>query len=224
VYKVGSSKIVSEITFNSIETPRGGQYEVYLPDGTHVWLNAATKLTYPTAFNGSTREVKLSGEAYFEVARNKDKPFIVSAASAKVEVLGTHFNISAYSEDAELATTLLEGSVRMSNGTLSKLLKPGEQGLTLKGQQNISIKQADVEQVMAWTKGNFVFNDVSIKEVMKIAARWYDIEVEYHGKVEFKKFGGTTSRYQSIIELLDDMKETGRINYKIEGRRVILMN
>ncbi|MFA6085429.1 FecR family protein [Mucilaginibacter sp.] len=210
--------------YNTISVPRGGQYQIVLPDGSKVLLNAASSLTYPTTFTGNTRHVELKGEAYFEVAKNKEKPFIVKANDAEIKVLGTHFNVSAYADDAAITATLLEGAVRMSKGDISKLLNPGQQGITLNNQTGIALKNANVEQVMAWANGNFVFNDVSIKEVMKIAARWYDIEVEYHGNVQVKKFGGTTSRYKNLTELLDNMSETGRIHYKIEGRKVILMN
>jgi len=209
---------------NTITIPRGGQYQVILPDGSKVLLNAASSLTYPTAFSGNTRTVVLTGEAYFEISKNKLKPFIVQANGTAVKVLGTHFEISAYQDDDAVTTTLLEGSVNMEKGATSTKLKPGEQGIAIHSRNTINVQQANMEQVMAWTRGQFVFNDVSIKEVMKIASRWYDVDVEYHGNVQYKKFGGTTSKYKNITELLDNMSAAGGIHYKIDGRRVILMN
>jgi transmembrane sensor len=213
-----------KITYNTITIPRGGQFQVVLPDGSKVFLNAASSLTYPTAFTGSSRNVELTGEAYFEVAKNKAMPFIVKSNGINVQVLGTHFDISAYQDDQMISTTLLEGSVRLNKGTATALLIPGQQGIITKESDAFIVQQANIEQVMAWTNGYFVFKDYNIKEVMKIVSRWYDIDVEYQGNVQAKKFGGTTSRYKDIRELLNYMKITGGINYKIEGRRVILMN
>jgi len=213
-----------KIEYNTLTTPRGGQFQVILPDGSRVWLNSASSIIYPTAFTGKTRTVKLQGEAYFEVAKNKQKPFIVTANNVDVKVLGTHFNVTAYSDDAATTTTLLEGSVRLSKGSSNTLLTPGLQGIALHNQNNISIQKANIEQVMAWKEGYFVFDDLSIKEVMKIVSRWYDVEVSFRGSVENKKFGGTISRYKNITELLDNMSQSGGIHYQIEGRRILLTN
>lgn len=210
--------------YNTITVPRGGQYQLVLSDGSKVLLNAASSLTYPAEFNGRYRNVELKGEGYFEVAKNASKPFIVKANNVEVRVLGTHFNISAYSDDANITTTLVEGAVSMNKGKQTKLLAPGQQGISTYTIGEISVQPANIEQTMGWVKGYFVFKDLNIKEVMKIASRWYDIEVEYRGNVQSKKFGGTTSRFSNITELLDYMKITGGVNYKIEGRRVILMN
>ena len=209
---------------NTITVPRGGQYQFVLSDGSKVLLNAASSLTYPAEFNGRYRNVELKGEGYFEVTKNTSMPFIVKANNVVVRVLGTHFNISAYSDDANITTTLIEGAVSMNKGKQTKLLAPGQQGISAYTTGEISVQPANIEQTMGWVKGNFVFEDLNIKEVMKIASRWYDIEVEYRGNVQSKKFGGTTSRFSNITELLDYMKITGGVNYKIEGRRVILMN
>jgi transmembrane sensor len=209
---------------NTITVPRGGQYQLVLSDGSKVLLNAASSLTYPAEFNGRYRNVELKGEGYFEVAKNASMPFIVKANNVEVRVLGTHFNISAYSDDANITTTLIEGAVSMNKGKQTKRLAPGQQGISAYTTGEISVQPANIEQTMGWVKGNFVFKDLNIKEVMKIASRWYDIEVEYRGNVQSKKFGGTTSRFSNITELLDYMKITGGVNYKIEGRRVILMN
>lgn len=210
--------------YNTITVPRGGQYQLVLSDGSKVLLNAASSLTYPAEFNGRYRNVELKGEGYFEVAKNASMPFIVKTNDVEVRVLGTHFNISAYRDDASITTTLIEGAISMNKGKQTKLLVPGQQGISAYNTSEISVQPANIEQTMGWVKGNFVFKDLNIKEVMKIASRWYDIEVEYRGNVQSKKFGGTTSRFSNITELLDYMKITGGVNYKIEGRRVILMN
>ena len=210
--------------YNTLTIPRGGQYQVILPDGTKVLLNSASSLTYPAQFRGRQRNISLKGEAYFEVAKNKTMPFVVKANGVQIRVLGTHFNISAYDDDATVKTTLLEGSVSINNGKATALLSPEQQGVAKIGLNAISVQKANLDEVMGWTKGHFVFADLSIKEVMKIVGRWYDIEVEYRGNVQTKRFGGTTSRYDNITELLDYMKITGGVNYRIQGRRVILMN
>lgn len=226
VYNLGdkTSEHNTKPVYNTITVPRGGQYQLVLSDGSKVLLNAASSLTYPAEFSGRYRNVELKGEGYFEVAKNASMPFIVKASDVEVRVLGTHFNISAYSDDANITTTLIEGAVSMNKGKQTKRLAPGQQGISAYTNSEISVQPANLEQTMGWVKGNFVFKDLNIKEVMKIASRWYDIEVEYRGNVQSKKFGGTTSRFSNITELLDYMKITGGVNYKIEGRRVILMN
>jgi transmembrane sensor len=210
--------------FNTITTPRGGQYKVVLEDGTQVWLNAASSIRFPQAFTGVTREVELSGEAYFEVTKNKAKPFIVQANGTKVQVFGTHFNINAYNDNDAVTTTLLEGSVRMANNSSAVMLVPGQQGVTGKGSAAIKVGQADIQQTMAWKNGLFIFHDLNITEVMKQVGRWYDVDVEYRDEeVKNNEFGGTISKYKNINELLDVMVLTRSIHYKIEGRRVIIM-
>ncbi|MGN8072530.1 FecR domain-containing protein [Mucilaginibacter sp. 22184] len=209
--------------FNTITTPRGGQYQVVLEDGTRVWLNAASSIKFPQAFTGATREVELSGEAYFEVAKNKAKPFIVQANGTKVQVFGTHFNINAYGDNNNVTTTLLEGSVQMSSGASAVMLAPGQQGNAVNGAA-IKVSPADIQQTMAWKNGLFIFHDLNITEVMKQVGRWYDVDVEYRDEeVKKNEFGGTISKYKSINELLDVMVLTRSIHYKIEGRRVIIM-
>ncbi|NHA07441.1 DUF4974 domain-containing protein [Mucilaginibacter sp. HC2] len=210
--------------FNTITTPRGGQYQVVLEDGTRVWLNAASSIKFPQAFTGTTREVELSGEAYFEVAKNKAKPFIVQANGTKVQVFGTHFNINAYADNNSITTTLLEGSVRMSSGSSAVMLLPGQQGDAVINGSAIKVSPADIQQTMAWKNGLFIFHDLNITEVMKQVGRWYDVDVEYSDDDAKKnEFGGTISKYKNINELLDVMVLTRSIHYKIEGRRVIIM-
>jgi ferric-dicitrate binding protein FerR (iron transport regulator) len=210
--------------FNTITTPRGGQYQVVLADGTHVWLNAASSIRFPQAFNGPQRLVEVSGEAYFEVAKDKSHPFIVQANGTKVQVYGTHFNVNAYPDNNNVTTTLLEGSVQMSSNGQATMLIPGEQGVSMTSGGAIRVSKADLQQTMAWKNGYFIFHDLSIVEVMKQVSRWYDVDIEYQDEaVKSNEFGGAISRYKSITELLDNMQLTRSIHYKIDGRRVIIM-
>ena len=209
---------------NTITTPRGGQYEVILGDGTSVKLNAASYIRFPEFFSGATREIELNGEAYFEVAKDKAHPFIVKANGTQVQVFGTHFNINAYSDNPDITTTLLEGSVKMSKGTAAIMLLPGQQGTVNQNGSSIKVQKADVEANMAWINGFFIFHDQSIVNIMKQVSRWYDVDIEYQdAQVQENEFGGTISKYKDIKELLDNIKLTGSIHYKIEGRRVIIM-
>jgi len=209
---------------NTITTPRGGQYQVVLEDGTKVQLNAASSIKFPEYFTGANREIELNGEAYFEVARDKAHPFIVKANGTQVQVFGTHFNINAYSDNDDIITTLLEGSVKMSKGTASVMLLPGQQGTVNQNGSSIKVQKADVEANMAWINGFFIFHDQSIVNIMKQVSRWYDVDIEYQDtQVQENEFGGTISKYKDIKELLDNIKLTGSIHYKIEGRRVIIM-
>ncbi|WP_426588623.1 FecR family protein [Mucilaginibacter sp. R-33] len=209
---------------NTITTPRGGQYEVILGDGTSVKLNAASYIRFPEFFSGATREIELNGEAYFEVAKDKAHPFIVKANGTQVQVFGTHFNINAYSDNPDITTTLLEGSVKMSKGTAAIMLLPGQQGTVNQNGSSIKVQKADVEANMAWINGFFIFHDQSIVNIMKQVSRWYDVDIEYQDtQVQENEFGGTISKYKDIKELLDNIKLTGSIHYKIEGRRVIIM-
>ena len=208
---------------NTISVPVGGNYKVILPDGTGVWLNASSSLTYPLAFRGKTRGVSLQGEAYFEVAKNRRMPFVVQVNSMQVTVLGTHFNVNAYTDHAGIQTTLVEGSVRLSQGAKQVVLKPGEQGDVDPSSSNIQVAQANTNKVLAWKNGYFMFQDDDIQEIMQQIARWYDLEVEYRGKLSNSRFGGIYSRNKDINELLKGLELTGLVHFKIEGRRVIVM-
>ncbi len=214
-------------SFNVLSTARGETYQVILPDQTKVWLNAASSLRYPSAFSGNDRRVELSGEAYFEVSHNKSKPFRVRSNSQQVEVLGTHFNINSYTDEPDIKTTLLEGSVAISSlqgGTTkqSLILKPGEQAsLTKSGK--ISAVPANVDDVIAWTNGKFIFDRESIEDIMRKLSRWYDVEVIYEGDVRNKEFAGTISRKDNISKILDKITFTQAAHFKIEGRRITVM-
>ncbi|MEN0054636.1 MAG: FecR domain-containing protein [Mucilaginibacter sp.] len=208
---------------NTVTIPRGGQYTIMLPDGTNVWLNSESSLTFPVAFKGSTRKVTLQGEAYFEVTKNKEIPFVVHTDNTDIKVLGTHFNVHAYKDDNIVKTTLLEGSVRLSSAAASTLLTPGEQGVTDVINGHITQKKVNLNQVMAWKAGYFIFRDDDIRDIMKQISRWYDVEIVYEGHTPNVKFGGTYAKSKDINELLKGLEYTGLVHFKIEGRRIIVM-
>ncbi|WP_143009516.1 FecR family protein [Pedobacter soli] len=206
--------------YNTISTPAGGQYQVTLPDGTKVWLNALSSLKYPTAFNGKYRNVMLTGEGYFEVAKNKNKPFKLTTAKQEISVLGTHFNVSAYADEPEIKTTLVEGGVAVKNFSpmATGVLKPGQQAV-FHG-TGFEINQVDVEEYIAWKNGFFVFNNEGIKEAMQKLARWYDVEIEYDGNFDGIYFGGSFSKHNNLQETLKILESTDKFKFKIEGRRI----
>lgn len=208
---------------NTISIPAGGEYRLTLPDGTKVWLNSASRLTFPARFSGSERYVELNGEAYFEVAKNKKMPFIVKAGETRTEVLGTHFNIMAYRDESVVKTTLLEGSVRFSNGTSNVLMKPGQQGTAITGASQLRVDPADMAEAIAWKDGYFIFKNENVKSLMRRIARWYNVDVSYEGDVEHKVFGGTFSRQKNLSELLTSLEQIGTVHFKVEGRRVTVM-
>lgn len=223
-YDYDGSEKTDPNLLNTIRIPRGGQYTVHLPDGTIVWLNSESSLSYPVTFSASRREVILKGEAYFEVAKDRKKPFIVHAGRADINVLGTQFNVSAYTGDNVVKTTLLEGSVRLTNESASAILIPGEQGIAIGTNNSISKRHVNVNRVIAWKNGYFIFKDDSIRDIMKQIGRWYDVDIEYRGDVTDKTFGGIYSKNKDIEELLKGLELTGIVNFKIDGRRVIVMS
>jgi transmembrane sensor len=208
---------------NTLSTPKGGTYQVVLSDGTKVWLNAASSISYPVAFTGKERSVTLTGEAYFEVAKNKDMPFYVSANNMQVRVLGTHFNIAAYSDDSEMTTTLLEGSVQVIKNNVRSMLKPGQKAVINNTSNNIAVSDANIEEAMAWKNGYFIFDDDDINGIMKKVSRWYDVSISYRGSPGDQKFGGTFYRSKSITELLQYLGKIGKVKFAVEGRRIIVM-
>lgn len=200
---------------NTISTPRGGQYQVDLPDGTRVWLNAASSLTFPFAFNGlAERRVTLSGEAYFEVAKDAHKPFIVVSRGQTIEVLGTYFNVNAYQDEPGIKTTLVEGAVKV-NG---RQLAPGQQSVLREGK--ISVVNVEPATETAWKNGEFIFNGQDFKTVMRMISRWYDVDVIYEYDPRQFRIGGEVSRSRSIQEVLRMLEVTGDVKLKIEGRKI----
>ncbi|WP_299285542.1 FecR family protein [uncultured Mucilaginibacter sp.] len=209
-------------SFNTITTPRGGEYQLVLPDGTKVWLNAASSLKFPSAFTGKNRDVKLTGEAYFEVAKNKERPFRVKFNNSEIEVLGTHFDVKAYKDDEEARATLLEGSIKITKNNEQRILLPGQQA-TESDKKGLKISAANIEEAVAWKNGFFIFHDLDIQSIMRTAARWYDIDVNYQGNLTNKQFGGRISKYKNISGLLKNLELTGTIHFTIEGRRVTVI-
>ncbi len=209
--------------FNTLSTPRGGQYQVILPDGSKVWLNAASSIKFPSVFKGKIREVELKGEAYFEVAKNAAMPFKVKSTHAQIEVLGTHFNVRAYDDENDMKTTLIEGSVKITSGNLTNVLKPGDQAV-LNGDNGMEvINDVDAELETAWKNGLFQFKDASIEEIMRQAALWYNLNISFEGEIPKRYFTGKISRNVKASEFLNMLKYTG-IKFRIEGENIIVMN
>ncbi|MEJ7780178.1 MAG: FecR domain-containing protein [Daejeonella sp.] len=223
VYTISNTEGTSQtIEYNTVETPNGGQYQLRLPDGSNVWLNAASSLKYPATFRSQgQRKVELQGEAYFEIARDRYKPFLVATSNQTVEVLGTHFNISSYSDEGHTKTTLLEGSVKVSTTKGQQIIEPGQQSI-LSG-NFLEVKKADLEETMAWKNGYFRFNDEKIDDVLRKLSRWYGVEFQYEGKIPDDGFNGVISRSKNISQVLKMLEKTKAIQFKIEGRRITVM-
>ena len=216
-----SPETKENVIYNKIETPIGGKYQVNLPDGSKVWLNSSSSLRFSALFNGDTREVELSGEAYFDVSKNKSKPFRVITKDQIVEVLGTQFNINSYSDEGPIKTTLIEGSVKIIYKDKVVLLSPGQQ---FQPKELVSaVLEADTEEVVAWKEGYFVFKNEDIKSIMRKLSRWYNVEVSYSGDIPEVGFGGNISRSKDISEVLDVLQLTNAIHFKVEGRRITVM-
>jgi len=214
------------IVYNTMSTPNGGQYHLILSDGTNVWLNAASSIKYPTVFTGNERRVVITGEAYFEVAHNAAKPFRVMAQGQTVEVLGTHFNIDAYTNEPVIKTTLLEGSVKVTNNTKMRTLIPGEQAQVQSGTADNEIKvlgNVDTDEAIAWKNGLFQFNKASIESIMRQIVRWYDVEISYsNNKILSKTFTGNISRNSSAAQFLQILSYTG-LHFEITGKKIIII-
>lgn len=216
-----SPETKENVIYNKIETPIGGKYQINLPDGSKVWLNSSSSLRFSALFNGHTREVELSGEAYFDVSKNKGKPFRVITKDQIVEVLGTQFNINSYSDEGPIKTTLIEGSVKIIYKDKVVLLSPGQQ---FQPKELVSaVVEADTEEVVAWKDGYFVFKNEDIKSIMRKLSRWYNVEVSYSGNIPEVGFGGNISRSKDISEVLDVLQLTNAIHFKVEGRRITVM-
>ncbi len=224
VYEIAETGDISnEVKYNTIETPNGGQYQVRLPDGTSVWLNAASSLTYPISFALSkNRHVELSGEGYFEVAKDNKRPFIVSVHDQEVEVLGTHFNINAYADEGNIKTTLLEGSVKVGNlNEEAKILRPGQQSINSNG--NLQVNSVDTKHVIAWKEGYFRFNDKSLEVGLREIARWYNVDIVYEKEsLKTEPLAGRISKYDNISQVLKKMELAGIFHFSIEGRKIIV--
>ena len=215
-------------------TPRGGMYQITLPDGSRAWMNADTKISFPAQFIGKERKILLSGEAYFEVAKNKEKPFIVESEGQQVEVLGTHFNISAYKGEG-IKTTLLEGSVKVmqrnSGLALPGTTLPNNEGVVLKPNQQailsdngIKCIQVDPSLAIAWKNGLFAYKNASLEYVMQQISRWYNVDVVYETQdLKERQLTGSVSRYDQVSGILKVIENTGEAHFKIEGKKIVVM-
>jgi ferric-dicitrate binding protein FerR (iron transport regulator) len=216
----------SPLAYNLLTTPRGGQYQLLLPDGSKVWLNAASSLKYPTCFSGKERVVELQGEAYFEIAHNASMPFKVAVllqkgqAPAEIEVLGTHFNVKAYADEPAVRTTLLEGAVRVHRGDATQALQPGQEA-NWSGNSGIRVATADVEEAVAWKNGLFKFNGATIGDVMRQLSRWYDVEVVYTNGVPADLFQGEMYRNANVSRVLKVLGASG-VHFTVEGKKILV--
>ncbi|HTJ14171.1 MAG TPA: FecR domain-containing protein [Dinghuibacter sp.] len=215
----GDAGKADAVVYNMVKTPRGGQYQVTLSDGSKVWLNAASSLRFPTAFTGGDRTVALTGEAYFEIAQKQNQPFKVEVGNTIVDVLGTHFDVMAYPEESYQQTTLLEGAVKVSDDAQSVLLKPGEGARISQGQ--IQTIDADVDQAIAWKNGLFQFDGTPVEEVMHQICRWYDVDVKYGAPIQ-RHFSGQIERSASLTQVLKMLDMAGKARFSLEGRTVVV--
>ncbi|HTH83162.1 MAG TPA: FecR family protein [Mucilaginibacter sp.] len=220
-----ASKSAGQVTavpqFNSISTPAGGQYQVSLADGSKVWLNAMSTLKFPAVFSGTKRVVELTGEAYFEVAKNKNMPFKVSLAnSTSIEVLGTHFNIMAYADEKNIDATLLEGSISVKKGDMNKMITPGQQA---KITDDIKVSNVDAEESIAWKKGLFSFDRSDTQTIMRQIGRWYGVEVVYQGKIPSNQLTGYISRSAELPEVLKMLQISG-LKTTINDKKITVLN
>ena len=215
--------VATEVLYNTITTPRGGQYQIVLADGSKVWLNAESSLRFPTAFVGKQRKVELTGEGYFEVAHNEQQPFVVQRGDAEVQVLGTHFNVNGYTDEPSLKVTLLQGRVMVKKSDQLVYLNPGQQAVAQDGQQNIKVDyDVDTEEVTAWKNGLFVFNNTPLETIMKQLERWYDVEVVYQGTVPKDRFNGSISRDNNLSEVLKVL-EYSNIKFSVQGKVITVL-
>jgi transmembrane sensor len=208
----------SATAINVINVPRGGTYEIILPDQSRVWLNNSSSLKYPTRFTGNTRSVELDGEGYFEIAKDEAHPFIVSTDRVNVEVLGTHFNIMAYENEPSAQTTLLEGAVRLRKNNETRVMQPGDQG-SVDQQGRVGIHQVDTENAIAWKNGLFQFNNAAIETVMHQVERWYNVEVKYSGKMP-EGISGAMPRNVPLSTILQMLELTGKVHFSVDNRTV----
>ncbi|WP_256009404.1 FecR family protein [Desertivirga xinjiangensis] len=213
----GTDALIKNPGMLTLTTPKGGTYKLALPDGSVVWLNAASKLVFSSVFHKQKqRVVELEGEGYFEVAKNKQQPFIVKSKGQQVEVLGTHFNINSYSDEPLTKTTLLEGSIRISN----KILKPGEQAQNTG--KSLVVHEVDTAGVVGWKNNYIVFEDESIQGVMRKISRWYDVDITYEGELPVDDFGGRINRQAYVSQVLRKLELTNKVHFKVAGRRIIV--
>ncbi|KLT66204.1 FecR family protein [Pedobacter sp. BMA] len=221
---IKSSELIDDTKKNTITTPNGGEWQIKLPDGSTVWLNAASSLTYPLNLgNGTIRQVQLAGEAYFEVAKDKSHPFIVKTAKQELTVLGTHFNVNSYADEGVTRTTLLEGSVKIENFQNGhwEILKPGEQAVLNNGV--FRVDEVDTDESIAWKNGYFMFNNEKQESILRKIARWYDVKVEFADQsAKDVMYYGTVSRFDKISQVLRKFEQTGEVKFDIKDKKLIV--
>jgi ferric-dicitrate binding protein FerR (iron transport regulator) len=222
VYSKTALQLTATVSYNTLRTPKGGQYQLVLPDGSKVWLNAASSLRFPTQFTAATRSVDLTGEAYFEIAKNAAQPFHVKVGGMDVTVLGTSFNIMAYTDEDAIKTTLLDGAVKVIKDKEERLLKPGQQSQLQAGSSLKVINDADIELAVAWKNGFTSFRSADIKTIMRQVMRWYNIDVEYEGEIPQRVFTGDIPRDARLSELLQ-LLEVSKIHFKMNNERLVVM-
>jgi ferric-dicitrate binding protein FerR (iron transport regulator) len=208
------------VEYHTLSTPRGGDYKLRLPDGTQVWLNAASSITFPTAFKDAERKVSITGEAYFEVAHNAAKPFVVQTGDMLIRDIGTSFNINAYNDEPSIKTTLVEGLVKLSTGRSEKLLKPGMQGVVKQGEGEIMVTQVNTDDIIAWKNGLIVF-DGDIQTIMRQVSRWYDVDVVFNGNISNRHFEGQVPRRSNLSDLLKALSFQD-INFTVEEKKIVV--
>ncbi len=227
ISKASDGKIIYEISernsgkleYNTLSTTRGEQTQLRLPDGSVVFLNAASSLKYPTSFAKlDKRKVSLTGEGYFEISKDKAHPFVVESRGQNVEVLGTHFNINAYNDEPVIRTTLLEGRVKVAGRQGEKILNPGFEAMNTGN--GITLNKVDTELAVAWKNNKFMFESGDIKSIMRMVERWYNVEVIYQGEVEMDNLYGTVSRFDNVSSLLRILESAGGVHFKIVGRKI----
>jgi transmembrane sensor len=208
---------------NTLTTPRGGQYQLILPDGSRVWLNAASSITYPTAFSGKERAVTITGEAYFEIASNKSRPFRVTTGNLVITDIGTQFNVMAYSDEKSVQATLVEGSIKVSKGQAGIVLAPGQQAVAGNGSHTIKIiNEANIDEVIAWKNGSFQFSNMDLRTIMRQLTRWYDVDVVFEGNTPDIRIGGFIHKNVSLSTVMEFLKGNG-VRYKLEGKKITIL-
>ncbi|WP_142686458.1 FecR family protein [Chitinophaga polysaccharea] len=216
-YQAGDAN--SAVVYNTLTVPRGGRYQLVLPDGTKVWLNSATSLRYPTAFRGGERKVTLQGQAYFEIAANATQPFKVQAGEMEVAVLGTRFDMMAYADEPTINATLVDGKIKVQD----KILQPGQQAVLALSGHRLTIREADVDKITAWKNGLFVFNNMDLPTILREIARWYDVEIVYQSAPGKELYGGGISRNLNLSAVLRVLEENGTNHFKTDGNKVVVL-
>lgn len=194
-----------------------------LSDGSRLWLNSGSSVTFPVTFGNKERKVAITGEAYFEIAHDPLKKFIVTANDLTTEVLGTHFNVNAFEEEENIKVTLLQGSIKVISGNQSSIIKPGEQAVEMAGGRLKTNRNVNVEEVVAWKNEMFSFNDTNIKDIMKEVSRWYDVNIEYKGDFSNLNFGGNMSRQKNVSELLKRLEATKTVRFEVVGKTITII-